>query len=111
MPDAGRITVNGVDLSTLDADQWRERVAWVPQAPYLFNTTIAGNIRLGKPAATQAQIVQAAQAAGAHEFISQLPCGYDTPCGERGARLSGGQAQRIAIARAVLKDAPLLILD
>jgi ATP-binding cassette subfamily C protein CydD len=110
-PDAGRITVDGVDLSTLDADQWRERVAWVPQAPYLFNTTIAGNIRLGKPAATQAQIVQAAQAAGAHEFICQLPRGYDTPCGERGARLSGGQAQRIAIARAVLKDAPLLILD
>ncbi len=111
LPDAGRISVGGVDLSTLDAAQWRARVAWVPQAPYLFNTTIAENIRLGKSGATEAQIVQAAQAAGAHEFISQLPAGYDTPCGERGARLSGGQAQRIAIARAMLKDAPLLILD
>jgi ATP-binding cassette subfamily C protein CydD len=111
LPGAGRISVDGIDLATLDADQWRTRVAWVPQAPYLFNATIAENIRLGRPGATQTQLVQAAQAAGAHEFISQLPLGYDTPCGERGARLSGGQAQRIAIARAGLKDAPLLILD
>ena len=111
MPDAGCITIDGADLSALDADQWRAHVAWVPQAPYLFNATIAENIQLGRHAASHAQIVQVAEAAGAHAFISQLPQGYDTPCGERGLRLSGGQAQRIAIARALLKDAPLVILD
>ena len=110
-PTTGRITVNGVDLTSLDINQWRERLAWVPQKPYLFNTTIAENIRIAKTGASQAQIVLATQAAGAHDFVSQLPQGYDSPCGEHGMRLSGGQVQRIAIARAILKDAPLLILD
>jgi len=110
-PTTGRITVNGVDLTSLDINQWRERLAWVPQKPYLFNTTIAENIRIAKTGASHAQIVLAAQAAGAHDFVSQLPQGYDSPCGEHGMRLSGGQVQRIAIARAILKDAPLLILD
>ncbi len=110
-PTTGRITVNGVDLTSLDINQWRERLAWLPQKPYLFNTTIAENIRIAKTGASHAQIVLAAQAAGAHDFVSQLPQGYDSPCGEHGMRLSGGQVQRIAIARAILKDAPLLILD
>ena len=110
-PTTGRITVNGVDLTSLDINQWRERLAWLPQKPYLFNTTIAENIRIAKTGASQAQIVLATQAAGAHDFVSQLPQGYDSPCGEHGMRLSGGQVQRIAIARAILKDAPLLILD
>jgi ABC-type multidrug transport system fused ATPase/permease subunit len=86
-------------------------VAWVPQQPHLFYGTIADNIRLAKSNAAQAEIVAAAQAAHAHEFIEKLPQGYDTPIGEQGARLSGGQQQRLAIARAFLKDAPFLILD
>ncbi len=110
-PQSGRITVSGVDLPTIDIDAWRARVAWVAQSPYLFNGTIAENIRLGQPEASQAAVEQAARSAGAHDFIVALPQGYDTPVGERGARLSGGQAQRIAIARAFLRDAPLLIMD
>lgn len=110
-PSAGTITVNGVDLAALDADGWRARVAWVGQRPHLFSGSIADNIRMGDPNATPEQVIRAAQDAGAHEFIMRLPQGYDTPCGERGAHLSGGQAQRIAIARAFLRDAPLLVLD
>ncbi len=88
-----------------------EMIAWVPQKPYLFNDTIAANIRLGKPDATQEQLETAAKAAYLHDFITSLPDGYQTSIGENGARLSGGQAQRLAIARAFLKDAPFLILD
>ncbi|MEP7288864.1 MAG: thiol reductant ABC exporter subunit CydD [Chloroflexota bacterium] len=110
-PREGQITVDNINLATLDADQWRAQVAWVPQGPYLFNATIAENIRLGQADASLEQVVQAAYDAGAHEFISQFPEGYATRTGERGLRLSGGQAQRIAIARAFLKNAPLLILD
>ena len=86
-------------------------IAWVPQLPYLFNTSVAENIRLGRPDAGQDDLVQAAQQAGADDFIRALPQGYETVIGERGARLSGGQAQRIALARAFLVDAPLVILD
>ena len=86
-------------------------IAWVPQLPYLCNTTVAENIRLGRPGAGQDDLVQAAQQAGADDFIRALPQGYETVIGERGARLSGGQAQRIALARAFLVDAPLVILD
>ena len=86
-------------------------IAWVPQLPYLFNTTVAENIRLGQPGAGQDDVVLAAQQAGADDFIRALPQGYETVIGERGARLSGGQAQRIALARAFLVDAPLVILD
>jgi ATP-binding cassette subfamily C protein CydD len=110
-PTAGRITVNGRDLCDLPADQWRGQIAWVPQWPYLFDGTVADNIRLGRPDASPDAVIQAAQQAGADGFIRALPDGYDTRIGERGARLSGGQAQRLALARAFLRDAPLVILD
>jgi ABC-type transport system involved in cytochrome bd biosynthesis fused ATPase/permease subunit len=86
-------------------------VAWVPQLPYLFNASVADNIRLGRPGAPPDRVTCAAQAADAHEFIQALPNGYETIIGERGIRLSGGQAQRIALARAFLSDAPLVVLD
>lgn len=110
-PSAGRILVGGVDLATVDPDAWRTQVAWVPQSPYLFNATVAENIRLARPQASMDEVIAAARGAEAHEFIRALPQGYATPLGERGARLSGGQVQRIAIARALLKGAPLLVLD
>jgi ATP-binding cassette, subfamily C, bacterial CydD len=109
--DSGSIRVGGVPLSEIDPAAWRSQVAWVPQQPHLFYGTIAENIRLAKPNATHEEVVAAATAAHAHEFIAKLPQGYDTPIGEQGARLSGGQRQRLAIARVFLKDAPFLILD
>jgi ATP-binding cassette subfamily C protein CydD len=110
-PDTGKITIDGSALSCIPDSHWREQIAWVSQSTYLFNTTIAENIRFSRPDASDIQINAAAQAAGAHEFIIQLPDGYQTVCGERGLRLSGGQAQRIALARTFLRDAPLVILD
>ena len=110
-PQGGMITVGGVPLDTLDADAWRARVAWVPQRPYLFNASLIDNVRLGRPEATPDEVAWAARQAHADAFIRALPEGYATVIGERGARLSGGQAQRIALARAFLKDAPFLILD
>ena len=110
-PDSGSIAVDGAALNDIDPTAWRSRVAWVPQRPHLFYGTIADNIRLAKSTATQDEVVVAAMAAHAHEFIEKLPQGYATPIEEQGARLSGGQQQRLAIARAFLKDAPFLILD
>jgi ATP-binding cassette, subfamily C, bacterial CydD len=110
-PNSGKITIDGTDLASISAELWREQLAWVSQSAYLFNTTVAENIRFSRPDASDTQITAAAQASGAHDFIMQLPDGYQTLCGERGLRLSGGQAQRIALARAFLRDAPLLILD
>jgi ATP-binding cassette subfamily C protein CydD len=110
-PDSGTITVDGRSLQDLPLAAWREQIAWVPQNPYLFHGTVAENIRLGRPDATPDEVAWAAQQAHARAFVEALPAGYDTVIGERGARLSGGEAQRIALARAFLKDAPFVILD
>ncbi len=107
----GSMTANGIPLTDLPVETWREYVALVPQRPYLFSGSVRDNIRLARPGASGDDVAWAAELAGAVAFISRLPQGYDTQIGERGARLSAGQAQRIAIARAFLKDAPLLILD
>lgn len=109
--DSGAISVNGAPLKAIEKNQWRSQVAWVPQHPHLFYGSVAGNILLARPHATEDELLAAAQAANAHDFIQELPAGYDTQIGEQGVRLSGGQRQRIAIARAFLKDAPFLILD
>ena len=111
VPDSGTILVGDQVLATVDPAQWRGQVAWVPQRPHLFHGSAEENIALALPGASHAAVVAAAQAAHAHAFIEALPDGYATPLGEEGARLSGGQRQRIALARAFLKDAPLLILD
>jgi ATP-binding cassette subfamily C protein CydD len=110
-PDAGVILVDGQPLDGQHPDEWRRRVAWVPQQPYLFHGTVIENLLIARPGASMAEVERALSKAHAGAFVRQLPRGLDTPVGERGQRLSGGQAQRIALARAFLKDAPLLILD
>ena len=110
-PQSGRVLLGGTDIREIPLSQLRDQVAVVTQDTYLFHGTVAENLRFGGPNATQEQLEAAAKTANAHDFISHLPQGYDTIVGERAVRLSGGQKQRIAIARAVLKDAPILILD
>lgn len=110
-PDQGRILDNQEDIQSIPRDQWLQKVAWVPQKPYLFSDTVAENIRLARPEASQDEVKAAAQLAHADKFIEEFEDGYATRIGERGMRLSGGQAQRIALARAFLKNAPVLILD
>ena len=110
-PQQGRIRIDGHDVRELPIAQVRDMIAVVSQDTYLFGGTIRENLVMAKPDATEAEIVQAASVARAHDFISAFPDGYATLIGERGVRLSGGQRQRIAIARAVLKDAPILVLD
>ena len=110
-PTQGEIRLDGVDLRDFRLEDLRRQFAVVPQDPVLFSASIAENIAYARPGATESDLVAAAQAANAHEFIVRLPQAYDTQVGERGVQLSGGQRQRIAIARAFLKDSPVLILD
>ena len=110
-PESGRILMNGTDLRDLSPDQVRRQVALVPQDTFLFHASVRDNLLLADPGADEATVTRAAGLASASGFIDKLPQGYDTIVGERGLRLSGGQRQRIAIARALLKDAPILILD
>lgn len=111
-PDEGRVLIDGVDLRELDLDAWRGELAFVPQRPHLFATSVAGNIRLGAQDASPEDVRKAARAAHAEEFVDELPDGYDTQVGERGANLSAGQRQRVALARAFCRPhASALLLD
>ncbi|WP_300008873.1 thiol reductant ABC exporter subunit CydD [Pseudonocardia sp.] len=113
-PTAGTITVDGRDLADLPPAPWRRRIAWVPQRPHLFDASVADNIRLGEPGASDDAVRHAARQAAAHDMITALPGGYDTRLGERGARLSAGERQRIALARAFLRraaGASIVLLD
>ena len=109
--ERGAITVDGHDIRDLPQAALRDLIAPVPQDIYLFNTSIRDNIRLGRPDASDEEVERAARDALAHDFIAALPDGYETNAGERGAQMSGGQRQRIAIARAILKNAPILVMD
>ena len=110
-PKKGCIFIDGTDITELGLVNVRDKIAYIPQEPYLFNCSIKENIRMGKLNASDEEIYNAAKQAGAHDFISGLENGYETLAGERGNTLSGGQKQRIAIARAILKDAPVIIFD
>jgi len=110
-PDGGQIAVGGTPLAAIPLDYWRRQIVWVPQAPALFAGSVADNIRLGRPDAPDQDVMHAARMADLHDTIAALPLGYQTPIGEGGARLSRGQAQRLALARVFLVDSPLVILD
>jgi ATP-binding cassette subfamily B protein len=110
-PEVGGITIDGVNLRDMARHDFRKHIALVPQDAAIFALSAMENIRFGRPEASDEDVIAAAEAAAAHDFISALPDGYDTYVGERGVMLSGGQKQRIAIARAILRDAPILLLD
>ncbi len=110
-PQSGSIRFDGIDLREMDRQDFRSAMALVPQDPVIFAASALENIRFGRPDATEAEVIEAARAAAAHDFIVALPQGYDSYLGERGVMLSGGQKQRIAIARAILRDAAVLLLD
>jgi ABC-type bacteriocin/lantibiotic exporter with double-glycine peptidase domain len=110
-PAAGAIAVGDTDLAELELRAWRAQIAWVPQRPHLFAGSVARNIALGQPGASRAAVHRAAGLAGAAEFIEAWPAGYDTVLGEQALQLSSGQRQKIALARAFLRNAPLLLLD
>ncbi len=110
-PSSGTVKLDGHDLRDLERSDFREHVALVPQDPVIFATSARENIRFGRPDASDAEVEAAARAAAAHEFLMRLPEGYESEVGERGVMLSGGQKQRIAIARAILRDAPVMLLD
>lgn len=109
--DGGSVGIGGIDVNNIPLEQVMRSISYVTQDNYLFDLSVRENIRMGKPDASDAEVEEAAQRASCHEFICALPAGYDTCVGSAGARLSGGERQRIAIARAVLKDAPIVILD
>lgn len=109
--DAGNIRINGLEMKESKLSELRSQIAYVPQEPYLFQGSILDNIRMGRPEASKDEIIRAAELANAHDFIMRFSEGYDTKVGERGNNLSGGQRQRIAIARAILKDAPIILMD
>ncbi|RZD78106.1 thiol reductant ABC exporter subunit CydD [Streptomyces albidoflavus] len=110
-PAEGRVTVGGTDLAEVDREQWHQRIAWVPQRPQLFAGTVAENVRLARPDASEVEVALALEQAGAREFVAGLPAGAETELGEDGAGLSAGQRQRVALARAFLADRPVLLLD
>ena len=109
--ESGQVTIDGQDISRVSQQDLRRSIAYVPQEPLLFHRSLAENIRYGRPAASQTEVMEAAKLAHAHDFIERLPDKYQTKVGERGVKLSGGQRQRVAIARAILKDSPIIILD
>lgn len=108
---SGNITIGGIDVRDIAEDVLMQHVSYVFQDTFLFKQSILDNIRMGNPAASEEQVIAAAKAAQCHEFISQLPAGYQTIIGTNGIHLSGGECQRIAIARAIVKDAPIIVLD